>query len=72
MRGAVGREGIVYDIVRRGCPRRRPWTKLRTPELEFLKSLWGLGTEEEEGFRTGPPGYIGWRNSLLGINSGAP
>jgi hypothetical protein len=41
-------------------------------ELEFLKSLWGLGTEEEEGFRTGPPGYIGWRNSFLGIDSGAP
>jgi hypothetical protein len=41
-------------------------------ELEFFKSLWGLGTEEEEGYRTGPPGYIGWRNSFLGINSGAP
>jgi hypothetical protein len=27
----------------------------------------GLGTEEEEGHRTGPPGYIGWRNSFLGI-----
>ncbi len=41
-------------------------------ELEFLKSLWGLGTEEEEGYRTGPPGYIGWRNSFLGTDSGAP
>ncbi len=41
-------------------------------ELEFLKSLWGLGTEEEEGYRTGPPGYIGWRNSFPGIDSGAP
>ncbi len=41
-------------------------------ELEFLKSLWGLGTEEEEGYCTGPPGYIGWRNSFLGIDSGAP
>jgi hypothetical protein len=41
-------------------------------ELEFLKSLWGLGTEEEKGFRTVPPGYIGWRNSFLGINAGAP
>jgi hypothetical protein len=41
-------------------------------ELEFLNSLWGLGTEEEEGYRTGPPGYIDWRNSFLGINSGAP
>ncbi len=42
------------------------------PELEFSKSLWGLGTEEEEGYRTGPPGYLGWRNSFLGIDSGAP
>ncbi len=41
-------------------------------ELDFLKSLWGLGTDEEEGYRTGPPGYIGWRNSFLGIDSGAP
>jgi hypothetical protein len=45
---------------------------MQEPELEFLKSLWGLGTEEEEGSRTGPPGYIGWRNSFLGIDSGAP
>ncbi len=41
-------------------------------ELELLKSLRGLGTEEEEGYRTGPPGYIGWRNSFLAIDSGAP
>jgi hypothetical protein len=40
-------------------------------ELEFLKSLWGLGTEEEEGYRTAPPGYTGWQNSFLGIDSGA-
>jgi hypothetical protein len=39
-------------------------------KLEFLKSLWGLRNEEE--YRTGPPGYIGWWNSFLGINSGAP
>ncbi len=42
------------------------------PELEFLKSLWELGTEEEEGYRTGPPGYKGLRNKFLGIDSGAP
>ena len=42
------------------------------PELEFLKSLWGLGTEEEKGYHTGQPGYIGLRNSFLGINSGVP
>ncbi len=45
---------------------------LGKPELDFLKSLWGLGTEEEKGYRTGPPGYIGWRNSFLGIDSGTP
>ncbi len=45
---------------------------LHLSELEFLKRLWGLGTGEEEGYRTGPPGYIGWRNSFLGIDSGAP
>jgi hypothetical protein len=31
-------------------------------ELEFLNNLWGLETELEQGYRTGPPGYIGWRN----------
>jgi hypothetical protein len=46
--------------------------KYFSTELEFLKSLWGLGTEEEEGYCTGPPGYTGWRNSFLGIDSGAP
>ncbi len=40
--------------------------------MEFLKSLWGLGTEEEGGYHTGPPGYIDWRNSFLEIDSGAP
>jgi hypothetical protein len=40
--------------------------------MEFLKSLGGLGTEEEEGYRTGPPGYIGWRYSFFGIDSGTP
>jgi hypothetical protein len=45
---------------------------LQHTELEFLKSLWRLGTDEEGGYRAGPPGYIGWRNSFLGIDSGAP
>jgi hypothetical protein len=38
----------------------------------IFKESMGLGTEEEEGYRTGPPGYIGWRNSFLRIESGAP
>jgi hypothetical protein len=50
----------------------RTWAPIQRPELEFLKSLWGLGTEEEEDYRTGPPGYTGWRNSFLGIDSEAP
>jgi hypothetical protein len=28
-------------------------------EVEFSKSLWGLGTEEEWSYHNGPPGYIG-------------
>ncbi len=44
----------------------------KVTELEFLKSLWGLGTKEEEGYRTGPPGYKSWQNSFLGIDYGAP
>ncbi len=30
-----------------------------TKNLEFLKSVWGLGTKEEQGYRTGPPGQAG-------------
>jgi hypothetical protein len=59
----AGREGVRFGAGANLSPE---------TELEFLKSLWGLGTEEEEGYRTGPPGYIGWRNSFLGIDSGAP
>ncbi len=33
-----------------------PFSGIFETELKFLKSLWGLGTEEEEGYRTGPPG----------------
>jgi hypothetical protein len=39
----------------KGIPQKDTWMMLRTPELEVLKSLWGLGTEEEYGYRTGPP-----------------
>jgi hypothetical protein len=38
----------------------------------IFKESMGLGTEEGEGYSTGPPGYIGWRNSFIGIDSGAP
>jgi hypothetical protein len=37
-------------------------------ELEFLKSLWGLGTEEEEGYRTGPP-ELEFLKSLWGLGT---
>jgi hypothetical protein len=68
------------DLTKEGSPpmlvQKEKWIKskhifLYSSELEFLKSLWALGTEEEEGYRTGPSGYIGWRNSFLGIDSGA-
>ncbi len=48
------------------------YTFCQSPELEFLNSLWGLGTEQEQGYRTGPPDYISWRNSFLVIDSWAP
>jgi len=36
---------------------------LRCPMIPNFKLSWN---------RTGPPGYIGWRNSFLGIDSWAP
>ncbi len=35
----------------------------------ILNNLWELETEKEEDCRTGRPGYIGWRNWILRINS---
>ncbi len=35
--------------------------------LEFLYNLWGLGTELEQGCRTGQPGEIGSLESILGV-----
>jgi hypothetical protein len=66
---------VVAPVTYIGAARGEEWrggAVAEKPELEFLTSLWGLGTEEEEGYRTGPPGYIGWPNSFLGIDSGAP
>jgi hypothetical protein len=40
--------------------------------LEFLNNLWGLGTKQEQGCRTGPPGYTACRNGFLGIDSWTP
>ncbi len=33
-----------------------------------IESMGTIGTDKEKGYRTGPPGYIGWRNSFLGID----
>jgi len=44
-----------------------PRVTINRTELEFLKRLWGLGTGEEEGYRTGPPGYAGGLHSLESI-----
>ncbi len=48
---------------------------LHGAELEFLKNLWGLGKAQSRNrviVYTGPPGYIGWRNSFPGVDSWAP
>jgi hypothetical protein len=46
-----------------------------SPRAGIFKESMGarsVDTEEEKGYRTGPPGYIGWRNSILGIDSWTP
>ncbi len=43
---------------------------LRYTVLEFLNSLWGLGTEQEFGCPTGPPGLADL--VPIGIDSWAP
>ncbi len=40
--------------------------------LEFLNNPWGLGTEQEQVSRTGPPDNTAWQNWFLGIDSWAP
>jgi hypothetical protein len=36
----------------------------------ILEQPMGVRNKEGIGCRTSPPGYIGWRNRFLGINSG--
>ncbi len=71
-----GPEPVSVNILRSlGIDRRNRFLvaiNVYKSDKEFLKSLWGLGTEEEWVYRTGPPGYICWRNSFLGIDSWAP
>jgi hypothetical protein len=50
-----------------------------SPEPVFVDLLWRPGIDSQPGgpvqnpiCRTGPPGYIGWRNRFLGIDSWAP
>ncbi len=45
---------------------------LRENRAGIFKESMGARNWEEEGYRTGPPGYIGWRNSFLGLDSGVP
>ncbi len=67
---------VSYMVLNR--PRIHPVQQYPESSVELvaragiLKSLCGLGTEEEQGYRTAPPGYIGCRNSFLGIDSWAP
>ncbi len=50
----TGKEGVVTVIPTAAkkdfifsCPIRKLETQAKVSELEFLKSLWGLGNEEE-------------------------
>jgi hypothetical protein len=38
----------------------------------IFKQSMGARNRVGIGYRTGPPGYIGWRKSFLGIDSSAP
>ncbi len=38
----------------------------------FLNNLWGARNQVGKCCRSGPPGYIDWRNEFLGIDSWAP
>ncbi len=41
--GALGSDGVVYDIVWRRCPRRTPWMMLRTPVCSYPIIVTHLG-----------------------------
>jgi hypothetical protein len=54
-------------------------TRYLRPEPVFVDLLMRPGIDSQPGgqvrnpiCRTGPPGYIGWRNRFLGIDSWAP
>ncbi len=63
----------VYSYVKENPVLTNEWTQT---ELEILNSLWGLGTEWESGYRTGPPAryrtrlpeFIPWNRFLGSIN----
>ncbi len=49
------------------------WARICKPFLGAQESILSLaGLYDNPIWRTGPPGYIGWRNGFLGIDSWAP
>ncbi len=60
-------------------PVQNVFQKLSRTEPVFVDLLRGPGIDSQPGgpvrnpiCRTGPPGYIGWRNRFLGIDAWAP
>ncbi len=47
-------------------------TDVHYPQSWNFEQSMGTRNQVGMGYRTGPPGYIGWRASFLGINSWAP
>ncbi len=71
---------VHHSVALVSCARGKIWPAagsrpfaISSTRAGMLNSLWGgggglVGTEEEQDYCTGPPGYIGWRNSFLGID----
>jgi hypothetical protein len=50
----------------------QPYLSYRPARAVIFKESMGVRNRGGREYRTSPPGYIDWRNSLLGIDSGAP
>jgi hypothetical protein len=62
-------EILIEDVVTR-LTRARICKPFKEPRNQFSAYLTGL--YDNPICSTGPPGYIGWRNQILGIDSWAP
>jgi hypothetical protein len=61
----------IFSFATRDCTLEPPYNNVTRAGI-FKQSMGARNREEEQGYRTGLPGYIGWRHSFLGIDSRAP